>query len=101
MPAQGASVARALSDVRALLGGDLSSLKDRYTLSGSKTASEAEIDGAPKDPKASVRSFVLVLDPKLVNPMRAKLLEGKSDSVDLRFNNVVINEQIDPSKLRP
>jgi outer membrane lipoprotein-sorting protein len=101
VPAQGASVAKALADVRALLGGDLSSLRERYTLSGSRSSSDVEIDGTAKDPKASVRGFVLVLDKGLVNPVRAQLLEGKSDRIDLRFNNVVINEKIDPSKLRP
>jgi outer membrane lipoprotein-sorting protein len=101
VPAQGANIAKALTDVRALLGGDLSTLKERYTLSGSKSASDIEIDGAAKDPKASVRAFQLVLDPNKVNPVRAKLLEGKSDSIDLRFSNVVLNETIDPAKMRP
>lgn len=101
VPAQGAGVAKALGDVRALLGGDLSSLKERYTLSGSRSASDVEIDGTAKDPKASVRSFVLVLDKGLLHPVRAELLEGKSDRIDLRFNNVIINEKIDPAKLRP
>jgi outer membrane lipoprotein-sorting protein len=101
VPAQGASVAKALADVRALLAGDLSSLKERYTLRGSRSASDLEIDGTAKDPKASVRGFVLVLDKGLVHPVRAQLVEGKSDRIDLRFNNVIINEKIDPSKLRP
>lgn len=101
VPAQGAAVGKALTDVRALLGGDLASLKERYTLSGSRSPSDVEIDGTAKDPKASVRSFVLVLDKGLVNPVRARLVEGKSDSIDLRFNNVVINEKIDPAKMRP
>lgn len=101
VPAQGASVAKALTDVRALLGGDLASLKERYTLSGSRSTSDVEIDGTAKDPKASVRGFVLVLDKGLVNPLRAELREGKSDRVDLRFTNVTINEKIDPAKLRP
>lgn len=101
VPAQGAGVAKALADVRALLAGDLSSLKERYTLTGSRSASDTEIDGTAKDPKASVRGFVLVLDKGLVNPVRAQLLEGKSDRIDLRFHNVVINEKVDPAKLRP
>lgn len=101
VPAQGAAVGKALTDVRALLGGDLASLKERYTLSGSRSSSDVEIDGTAKDPKASVRSFVLVLDKGLVKPVRARLLEGKSDSIDLHFNNVVINEKIDAAKMRP
>lgn len=101
VPAQGAAVAKALTDVRALLGGDLGSLKDRYTLSGSRSGNDVEIDGAAKDPKASVKSFSLVLDKNLQTPVRAHLVESKSDSIDLQFNNVVINPTIDPAKLRP
>lgn len=101
VPAQGASVARALADVRALLGGDLASLRERYTLSATRSASDVEIAGTAKDPKASVRAFTLVLDRGLVNPVRARLLEGKSDSVDLQFNNVVVNSPVDPAKMRP
>lgn len=101
VPPQGASVARALSDVRALLGGDLGALRERYTLSATRSASDVEIAGTAKDAKASVRAFTLVLDRGLVNPVRARLLEGKSDSVDLQFNNVVVNGAIDPAKMRP
>ncbi|MBX3233843.1 MAG: outer membrane lipoprotein carrier protein LolA [Labilithrix sp.] len=101
VPAQGASVARALADVRALLGGDLAALRDRYVLSATRGASDVEIGGAAKDPKASVRAFTLVLERGLVNPVRAKLLEGKSDSVELQFNNVVVNGPVDPAKMRP
>lgn len=102
VPAQGAGVAKALQDVRALLGGDLNSLKDRYTLTGSRSGSDVEIDGAAKDPKSTaVKSFQLVLDKNLTSPMRAHLVEQKSDSIDLQFNNVVINPPIDPAKLRP
>lgn len=96
-----AHVARALADVRALLGGDLASLKARYTLSATRSATDVELKGVAVDKGASVRGFTLVLDRGLVVPLRARLLEGKSDSVDLVFSSVVVNGPIDPARVRP
>jgi outer membrane lipoprotein-sorting protein len=101
VPSSGANVARALGDLRALLTGDLGVLRERYALSGSRGPDDLEITGTAKDKKASVRSFTLVLDKGLVVPLRARLVEGKNDSVDLRFSNVVVNAPIDPARLRP
>ena len=72
---KGAAIANALADVRALLTGDLAQLKDRYVLGGTRRAEEAEITGTAKDPKASVKSFVLVLGKDLSAPVRARLVE--------------------------
>ena len=101
VPAGGANVARALGDVRALLTGDLATLRERYTLSASRGASDVEIAGAAKDTNASVRSFTLVLEKGLVVPVRARLVEGKNDTIDLTFSNVAVNGPIDPKQLRP
>lgn len=98
---QGAAVAKALGDVRALLGGDLGALRDRYVLGGSRGVDSVEITGAAKDPKASVKSFVLVLDKTLTLPIKARLLEGKSDAIDIAFANAQINVPIDPSTMKP
>jgi outer membrane lipoprotein-sorting protein len=110
VPASGANVARALGDLRALLTGDLSALKDRYVLEASRgpaPSQDIEINGTarpqqdPKAPSASVRAFTLVLDKNLVTPIRARLVEGKTDSVDLTFSNVILNAPIDPARLKP
>ncbi|MBX3206974.1 MAG: outer membrane lipoprotein carrier protein LolA [Labilithrix sp.] len=101
VPAGGADVARALGDLRALLTGDLASLRGRYTLSASRSAGDVEVSGVAKDTKASVKSFTLLLDKGLVIPIRAGLLEGKRDRVDLAFSNVVVDGPIDPARLRP
>lgn len=98
---QGTAVAKALGDVRALLGGDLGALRDRYVLGGSRGADSVEITGTAKDPKASVRSFVLVLDKTLTLPIKARLLEGKSDAIDIAFSNAQINVPIDLSTMKP
>ena len=97
----GTNVARALTDLRALLTGDLAPLRERYVLGGSRTTIEVEITGVARDKAASVKSFTLVLDKGLMVPRRARLVEGKSDGVDLVFSNVVVNGPIDPARLRP
>jgi hypothetical protein len=102
LPPNAANVARGLADLRALLTGDLSLLKERYVLSGAKTPATVEISGTAKDPRASsVRAFTLVLDKDLVLPVRASLLEGKSDSVDIVFVSPVANGPVDPQTLKP
>ncbi len=101
VPARGANVARALGDLRALLTGDLSALRERYTLTGSRGTGDVEIAGTAKDKNASVRAFTLVLDKGLVVPLRARLVEGKNDTIDLAFSNVVVNGPVDPKQLRP
>lgn len=101
VPAAGANVARALGDLRALLGGDLAQLRDRYELTASRSPSDVEIAGVAKDPKASVKAFTLQLDKGLTTPLRARLVEGKTDSIDLVFSNVVVNAPVDPARLRP
>jgi outer membrane lipoprotein-sorting protein len=101
LPAGGANVARALGDLRALLTGDLAALRDRYTLAASRTSSDVEISGVAKDKSASVKAFTLALDKGLTIPLRARLVEGKSDSVDLVFSNVAVNPPVDPTGLKP
>ncbi len=102
VPAAGANVARALADVRAMLTGDMKALEQRYVLSASRSATDVEIRGQAKDPKTtSVRAFTLVVDKELVRPIRARLLEGKSDTIDLAFSNVQLDVPIEPASMRP
>ncbi len=102
VPTAGANVTRALADVRAMLTGDVKALEQRYVLAASKTSSDVEIRGTAKDPKvSSVRAFRLVLDRNLVRPVRARLVEGKSDTIDLVFASVAVDVPIDPALMRP
>lgn len=101
MPSTGANIAKALADLRALLGGDLSLLKDRYVLSGSRGANDVEVAGVAKDKTASVRAFTLVLDKTMTLPLKAKLIEGKSDAIEITFERAVVNVPIDPALMRP
>jgi outer membrane lipoprotein-sorting protein len=98
---KGAAIANALADVRALLGGDLGALKERYVLAGTRRVDDAEITGTAKDPKASVKSFVLVLSKDLTLAVRARLVEGKSDTIDITFTNAQINVPVDPTTMKP
>jgi hypothetical protein len=101
VPAAGANVARALGDLRALLTGDLGALRERYVLAASRSPNDVEVTGVAKDKAASVRSFSLLLDRGLTVPIRSRLVEGKTDSIDLVFSNVVVNGRVDPASLRP
>jgi outer membrane lipoprotein-sorting protein len=101
VPSTGANIAKALADLRALLGGDLSQLRDRYVLTGSRGPSDAEIVGVAKDKTAAVRGFTLTLDKTLVLPVKAKLIEGKSDAIEITFSNAQINAPIDPATMKP
>jgi len=101
VPQGGANVAKALADLRALLGGDLAQLRERYVLGGSRGEADVEVTGTAKDPKASVKAFTLVLDRTMTLPVRARLLEGKNDAIEITFSNAVVNAPIDPATMRP
>ena len=101
VPQAGANVSKALGDLRALLGGDLALLRDRYVLSGTRGASDVEIAGTAKDKAANIRGFVLALDRSLVTPLRARLLEGRTDTIEITFSNAQLNVPIDPATMRP
>lgn len=94
-------ITRGLSDLRALLGGDLNALRERYALRGSRGAADVEIAGSANDPKATITGFSLVLDKDLVTPKRARLLEGKSDAIDIVFSNGTVNAPVDPKIMHP
>jgi len=101
VPSGGANLAKTLGDLRALLGGDLASLKERYVLGGSRGPNDLEITGQAKDPKASVKEFSIVLDKTLTLPVKARLLEGKKDSIEILFSNAAVNVTIDPATMKP
>ena len=94
-------MSKALGDLRALLGGDLALLRDRYVLSGTRGASDVEIAGTAKDKAANIRGFVLALDRSLVTPLRARLLEGRTDTIEITFSHAHLNVPIDPATMRP
>jgi hypothetical protein len=48
-----------------------------------------------------VRAFSLTLEKALVLPVRARLVEGKADTIDLTFSDGEVNVPIDPRTMRP
>ena len=101
VPSAGANVAQALGDVRALLGGDIGPLRERYALGAARGPRDVEISGAARQAGTSVRAFTLVLDKTLVLPLRARLVEGKADTIDLVFANAAANVPVDLATMRP
>lgn len=101
VPSAGAKVAQALGDVRALLGGDIGPLRERFVLGAARGRRDVEISGAARQTGTSVRAFTLVLDKELVLPRRARLVEGKADTIDLVFANAAANVPVDPATMRP
>jgi len=98
---QGAQIARALADLRAILTGDLRQLEPRYELTGTRAGDETTIAGTAKEKNATVRAFTLVIGKDLVAPVRTQLVEGKSDTIDLVFSNARLDAPIDPATMKP
>jgi len=91
-----------LEDLRAMLGGDIGSLRTRYDLKevpaeGGQVAFEA----TPKlVQNARFQKLAFTLDADLVRPKRVTLIEGPRDKTDIVFGEIVKNGAIDPALLK-
>jgi outer membrane lipoprotein-sorting protein len=91
-----------LEDLRAMLGGDIGSLKTRYDLKevpaeGGQVAFEA----TPKTlQNARFQKLAFTLDADLVRPKRVTLIEGPRDKTDIVFGEIAKNAAIDPALLK-
>ena len=96
-------IAGALDDLRILLGGDLSRLRERWDLRLVRDdASGAEIDAMPRaTAPAPLRSLRFALTPDLVRPARALLVEGPRDKTVIDFGALVVDAPVDPARMRP
>jgi hypothetical protein len=103
MPASSAKLSGALDDLRTLLGGDPTRLRDRWVLNVVRDdATGAEIEATPRTPGATPMSslrFALAAD--LVRPTRAVLTEGPRDRTVIEFGALVVNGAYDVESLRP
>jgi hypothetical protein len=95
--------ASALADMRAVLGGDLTRLRDRWRLlvvrddaAGVELQADA-LEAAPGAP----RSMRFALGPDLVRPTHALLVEGPHDRTAIDFGELTINAPIDDSAMIP
>jgi outer membrane lipoprotein-sorting protein len=95
-------VAAALGDLRALLGGDLASLRKRYDLVGATQADGSVVfEATPKMKGSGLLKIEFALAPDLVRPTRATLVESEKDRVVIAFGNLERDVPIDPSLMKP
>jgi hypothetical protein len=114
MPASSARIAAALQDLHALLGGDLTRLAERWSLtllrddtSGVEieahalTAGPSRPSAAPPAPPTGVRAMRFALAADLVRPTHALLAEGDHDQTAIAFGDLSINAPVDDSTMHP
>jgi hypothetical protein len=108
--ASNARIGAALQDLHAVLGGDLASLAERWSLRVLRDdASGAEIeatlcalkDASAGDSQATTRTMRFALAADLVRPTRALLVEGEHDRTSIEFGDLLVNAPIDESSMRP
>jgi outer membrane lipoprotein-sorting protein len=91
-----------LEDLRAMLGGDIGTLKTRYDLKevpaeGGQVAFEA----TPKTVQnARFQKLAFTLDADLVRPKKVTLIEGPRDKTDIVFGEITKNGPIDAALLK-
>jgi Outer membrane lipoprotein carrier protein LolA len=114
MPASSARIAAALQDLHALLGGDLTRLAERWSLtllrddtSGVEIEAHARAAGpsrppaAPPGPPTGVRTMRFALAADLVRPTHALLVEGDHDQTAIEFGDLSVNAPVDDSTMHP
>ncbi len=109
LDATSARIGAALQDLHAVLGGDLGSLGERWSLGvlhDDATGAEIEAtfrapDAAASATRATKRSMRFALASDLVRPTRALLIEGDHDRTAIEFGELVVNAPIDESTMRP
>ncbi len=105
VPEASARMAAALDDMRALLGGDLAKLRERWTLTlwrDDATGVELEaISRAPRGGGAGLASMRFSLAPDLLRPSRVLLVEGPRDKTRIDFGELAVNSAVDPATMRP
>jgi len=103
LPATTARMAGALDDLRTLLGGDPSRLRERWNLSVVRDdATGAELDATPRAlAGAPLRGLRFALAPDLVRPVRVTLTEGPRDRTVIEFGTLVVDGPVDGATMRP
>jgi len=96
-------IASALDDIRTVLGGDLSRLRERWRLVVLRhDATGAELQAEAREAPAGVpRSMSFALAADLVRPTRVTLVVGARDRTVIDFGELAINAPIDEASMRP
>jgi hypothetical protein len=98
-----ADVSGALDDLRAVIGGDVTGLRERWEMRVLRDdATGAEIEATPKPNVPShLQRLRFALAPDLVRPTRALLVEGPRDRTSIEFGPMVIDGPVDDAEMRP
>jgi Outer membrane lipoprotein carrier protein LolA len=101
VPETSARVGAALDDMRALLGGDLGKLRERWNLMLLRDdATGIEMEATARAAAPGLSSMRFALAPDLVRPTRVILVEGPRDKTRIEFGELVVNGPVDPSVMR-
>lgn len=102
LPEATGRIGASLDDMRALLGGDLSKLSERWLLHVVRDDDAgAEIEATPRASKAGLSSMRFALRADLVRPTRVVLSEGPRDRTTLDFGELVVNGPVDEHAMQP
>jgi hypothetical protein len=105
VPEASAHMAAALDDMRALLGGDLTKLRERWVLTlwrDDVTGVELEATSrAVAGAGAALASMRFSLAPDLMRPTRVLLVEGPRDKTRIEFGELAVNSAVDAAAMRP
>jgi len=103
IPAAAARVGAALDDLRTVIGGDLSKLRQRWLLSVLKDDSSGLLVEAISrtEPAAPLHRLRFALGSDLVRPTRIELFDGPRDRTVIDFGPLVVNGPVDDARMRP
>jgi hypothetical protein len=103
LPDAKARVVTALEDLRALLGGDLFRLRERWSLKVLRDdPTGAELEAASRESVGGeIRSLRLTLAADLVQPKRVELVESANDHTTIEFGVLARNLPVDDALMEP
>jgi hypothetical protein len=103
LPAAAARIGSALEDLRTVLGGDLTKLRERWELRILQDdASGAELEAVPRPGSAArLQSLRFSLAPGLGQPTRVLLVAGPRDHTVIEFGALTINARVDEARMKP
>ena len=98
-----ARIGAALDDMRTLLGGDLTRLRERWDVrTVREDATGIELEAAARgDAGMGVRVMRFALAADLVRPTRILLVEGPRDRTSIEFGALAVDAPVDESSMRP
>lgn len=92
-----------LEDLLILLGGDLSKLRERYTLAVERSKQGVTLSLTPRQERIAklLRRLSVELAEDLLSPRSLTLEEPSDDRTRITFENPRLNPPLDPARMRP